>query len=60
MAYYIIYYMHGQTVNRLIKLLKRENEHFQIKVDTFLSSEGVEGLGDQPFVCYSIKLIMTF
>ena len=31
-------------------MLKEDNEHIMIKVDRFLSSEGISGLGDQPFV----------
>ena len=39
-----------QTMDRLVRMLKKENEHIRIKVDRFLSSEGIGGLGDQPFV----------
>ena len=39
-----------QTMNRLMKMLEGEYEDIQIKVDRFLSSEGIDGLGDQPFV----------
>ena len=40
-----------QTLNTLINMLEEHDEHVQIKVDSFLSSEGISGLGDQPFVC---------
>ena len=45
-------------------MLKKEDERIQIKVDRFLSSEGVDGLGDQPFVCtrlnyFSLHLQMS-
>ena len=39
-----------QTMYRLVKMLKKENEHIMIKVDRFHTSEGISGLGDQPFV----------
>ena len=37
-------------MNRLVRMLKEDNEHIMIKVDRFLSSEGISGLEDQPFV----------
>jgi hypothetical protein len=42
-------------MNRLIRILKEENKQILIKVDRFLASDGISGLGDQPFVCYCIK-----
>ena len=51
-----------QTMNRLVRMLKEDNEHIMIKVDRFLSSEGISGLGDQPFVrmhCYKITRTHT-
>ena len=39
-----------QTMDRLVRMLKKENEHIMIKVDRFHTSEGIGGLGDQPFV----------
>ena len=37
-------------MNRLVRMLREKNVHIMIKVDRFLSSEGISGLGDQPFV----------
>ena len=44
-------------MDRLIKMLEGEKEHIQIKVDQFLSSASISGLGDQPFVCTTIIII---
>ena len=37
-------------MDRLMKMLKAKFKDIQIKVNRFLSSEGIGGLGDQPFV----------
>ena len=39
-----------QTMDRLVRMLKKENEHLMIRMDRFHTSEGISGLGDQPFV----------
>ena len=52
MKFWVHYnYIIIQTMRRLIEMLEENDEHIQIKVDRFLSSEGIGGLGEQPFVC---------
>ena len=45
-----------QTMGRLVDLL--ENAGVQTKVERFISSEGVNGLGKNPFVSYVINNVI--
>ena len=51
--------IHEQTMARLVRMLQEDNEHIMIKVDRFVSSQGISGLGDQPFVCCAFVTIIS-
>ena len=45
-------------MKRLVNMLEKANPSIKIKVERFISSDGISGLGEQPFVRTNILSMM--